>query len=88
MLWPAGFGALALALVTRRPPASLLETSVATLCTVVPGCLLFAPTILLAYHALTIMALPVFLGLAGHLVLLVYTTEQPLPARQPDSPRR
>jgi hypothetical protein len=72
LVWPALFGTWGLWMITRRDPASRAARSGATLCSLAPGCLLFAPVILLAYHALTIMMLPIFVGLSSHLAFLTY----------------
>ncbi|MGD0537782.1 MAG: M20/M25/M40 family metallo-hydrolase [Verrucomicrobiota bacterium] len=74
-LWPALSGTAALWIVSRQHPSSLATANAALLGSLAPGCVLFAPAMLLAYHALTIALLPVLVGLTSHLMLLARLPE-------------
>jgi hypothetical protein len=74
-LWPALGGTAALWIVTRPHPLSRATANTALLGSLAPGCVLFAPAMLLAYHALTMALLPVLVGLTGHLMWLVRLPE-------------
>jgi len=77
LLWPALSGMVALWMVLRRKPSSIALGNAAMICSVAPGCLVFSPAMLLAYHALTIALLPVLAGLTSHLIFLIYMADSP-----------
>jgi hypothetical protein len=79
-LWPALFATAALFLIGRANRPSPSVQCGAMLCTLVPGCLLFAPTTVLAYEALGISLLPVLGGLASFQAFLIH-----VPAREAQS---
>jgi hypothetical protein len=74
-LWPALCGTAVLWIVSRQDPLSLATANAAMLGSLAPGCVLFAPAMLLAYHALTIALLPVLVGLTSHLMWLARVPE-------------
>jgi hypothetical protein len=74
-LWPALSATATLWIVTRQRPPSSVNAHAAMLGSLAPGCLLFSPASLLAYHALTIALLPALVGLTSHLMFLAYLPE-------------
>ncbi|MDB6021353.1 MAG: hypothetical protein JWQ04_1210 [Pedosphaera sp.] len=74
-LWPALFGTAALWIISGCAPSCIFSANAAMICSLAPGCVLFSPVILLVYHALTIGLLPVLVGLASHLIFLVYIND-------------
>jgi hypothetical protein len=70
-LWPSVFGTTALWIVARRESVSITASIFAMVGTAAAACVLFAPTILLSYYALTIGLLAAWIGLTSYAIWLV-----------------